>query len=102
MSEKAILVGLITPDVCDMSAVGVGGILTTTVNHCDNLTYNESGTDYWGVYNDICVGETPFALANFGGQVHDSACCYAYTLDQFAVYDNELTTDNVINGIRIY
>lgn len=86
-----------------MSAI-VGGVIqeSSTVYHCNNLTYDESSMDYWNQYNDVCVSESPLLPTIYSDMVHDSACCYAYTVDGFDVYDNELTTDNVINGIRVY
>ena len=71
------------PFVCDYSRVDV-------INKTD-------GSNYWGIYDDECVG-TVSAPSN----VYDQACCLAYSIDNFDVYDNEVSHDNVQNGIRIY
>ena len=82
------------PDVCDVSPISGGVIQSGTENGCDVI--NGTGNDYWGIYNDACVTDSPIT------NVYEQACCFAYSIDNFDVYDNALTTGQVENGIRVY
>jgi len=85
-------------DVCDSGMIISGDIASSTTSRgCNNITANAN--DYWGNYNanSNCVEESA-SISN----VYTQACCYAYSIDNFAIYDNELSNDNVQNGIRVY
>lgn len=56
-------------------------------NGCDSLT---GSTDYWGLYNDDCVGNL-FSPTN----VYDEACCYDVTFNDMDVYQKE-TNDGYV------
>jgi len=89
------------PDVCDSSLVTGGIVQQTTTNGCDNIT--RTGDDSaWGSYDADCVSNTPNLPVSLNGLAYDSACCYAYTIDTFDVYDNNLNSETSTNGVRIY
>ena len=88
-----------TEQVCDFSAV-VGGVPQNYLeNGCDAFSTN--GNDYWGDYNNNCVGTVSPYVSTYSG-LYDQACCYAYTIDGFDIYDDDLDSNNVQNGIRVY
>ncbi|MBD0849615.1 hypothetical protein [Maribacter arenosus] len=85
----------LTPAVCDTSPVSGGVIQSGTSNGCDVI--NSTGSDYWNLYNGACVID-----GGLPSNVYEAACCFAYSIDSFDVYDNALTNGQVENGIRIY
>lgn len=82
------------PQVCDTSPILGGAVQAGTVNGCHDFTL--TADDAWGLYDSDCVYDA--AVPN----VYDAACCYAYSIDNFNVYDNAISTGQQENGVRVY
>ncbi|TWO31946.1 hypothetical protein E1J38_011225 [Seonamhaeicola sediminis] len=81
-------------EVCDYGSSGI-----TSTNGCSDIL--QSGNDYWQDYNQNCVETVSVAAQAYAG-VYDQACCYAYTINNYDIYDDALTDANAQNGIRVY
>ena len=79
-------------EVCDF-----GSSNQPSNNGCNDLILEK--TDYWGSYDSDCVVES---VTSSYDNVYDQVCCYAYTIDDFDIYDDALSNNNAINGVRVY
>ncbi len=88
--------GVFTPQVCDFSQLINNIPQSQSEFGCSNIL--ETTNDTWGQYNDYCVNSVQVSIPN----VYDQVCCYAFSIDQFDIYDDSLVSNNVINGVRVY
>ena len=80
-----------SPDVCDFGQQGVASDYG-----CSDIFASPDDVT-WSQYDASCVKTVSATVG-----VYDQACCLAYTINNFDVYDDALQDGNVQNGIRIY